>query len=389
MRQPQNKNRLMIGGAVAAVVVVGGGLAVWSMNKPSTEAPAAEAPAAAAHGTNEPLAMDAARITAAGIGLTQVEGGSLSSEIVAQGTVGGTPQGEAVLAARADGVISRISLRIGDAVGAGQTVALIESREASTIAAERAAAQARLTAARQVLTREERLFEAKITARQDLEGAQTALAEAEAEARRTTSAASAARVSGDGRSTGVVSPIAGRVTAAPAVLGSFVTAGTELFRVADIRQVQVEASVSASDAARVSVGDRARITLPDGDLAATVRSITPGVDAESRSATVLLTPASNAGLRPGQAIAVRIFTRDGQSGAPGVSVPEEAIQSFEGRDVVFVRTATGFVATPVLIGQRSGGRAQITSGLTAGQTIATRNAFLLKAELGKGSGEEE
>lgn len=389
MRQSQNKNRLMIGGAVAAVVIVGGGLAVWSMNKPSTEAPAAEAPAEAAHGADEPLAMNAARIAAAGIGLTQVEGGSLSSEIVAQGTVAGTPQGEAVLAARADGVISRISLRIGDAVGAGQTVALIESREASTIAAERASAQARLTAARQVLTREERLFAAKITARQDLEGAQTALAEADAEARRTTSAASAARVSSDGRSTGVVSPIAGRVTAAPAVLGSFVTAGTELFRVADIRQVQIEASVSASDAARVSVGDRARITLPDGDLAATVRSITPGVDAESRSATVLLTPASNAGLRPGQAISARILTRDGQSGAPGVSVPEEAIQSFEGRDVVFVRTATGFVATPVLIGQRSGGRAQITSGLTAGQTIATRNAFLLKAELGKGSGEEE
>ncbi|TPW03862.1 MAG: metal ion efflux membrane fusion protein family [bacterium] len=70
-------------------------------------------------------------------------------------------------------------------------------------------------------------------------------------------------------------------------------------------------------------------------------------------------------------------------------MPEEAIQTVEGRDVVFVRTATGFVATPVLIGQRSGGRAQITSGLRAGQTIATRNAFLLKAELGKGSGEEE
>ncbi|RZJ46700.1 MAG: efflux RND transporter periplasmic adaptor subunit, partial [Brevundimonas sp.] len=335
----------------------------------------------------EGLKMDAGRIQAAGIILAQVEGGSLSSEIVAQGTVAGTPQGEAVLAARADGVVSRLSLRLGDAVSAGQTVALIESREASTIAAERATASARLTAARQGLAREQRLFDAKITARQDLEAAQTVLAEAEAEARRTASAASAARVSGDGRNTGVVSPISGRITAAPAVLGSFVTAGTELFRVADIRQVQVEASVSAQDASRILAGDRARISLPEGDLDAVVRSITPGVDAESRSATVLLTPSATTGLRPGQAISARILTRDGQGGAIGVSVPEEAIQSVEGRDVVFVRTATGFMPTPVLIGQRSGGRAQITSGLTAGQTIATRNAFLLKAELGKGEAE--
>ncbi len=65
-------------------------------------------------------------------------------------------------------------------------------------------------------------------------------------------------------------------------------------------------------------------------------------------------------------------------------MPEEAIQTVEGRDVVFVRTATGFQAAPVIVGQRSGGRAQITSGLRAGQTIATRNAFLLKAALGAG-----
>jgi len=360
---------------------------IFAGSKPAeapVEATAAEAPA---HGADA-LPMDAARIQAAGIVLAPVEDGSLSAEILAQGTVAGTPQGEAVLAARADGVVSRISLRLGDAVSAGQTVALIESREASAIAAERATASARLTAARQGLAREQRLFDAKITARQDLEAAQTTLAEAQAEAGRTASAAAAARVSRDGRSTGVVSPISGRVTAAPVVLGSFVTAGTELFRVANSREVQIEASVSAQDSARIMVGDRARITLPEGDLDAVVRSITPGVDSESRSATVLLTPSASTGLRPGQAISARIFTRDGQ-GVAGVSVPDEAIQSFEGRDVVFIRTPTGFVATPVLTGQRSGGRTQVTSGLTAGQTIATRNAFLLKAELGKGSGEDE
>ncbi|MCF8506381.1 MAG: efflux RND transporter periplasmic adaptor subunit [Caulobacter sp.] len=384
MKTLTNKRRLLLG-AAAVVLLLGAGLTGRSVtrSKPGAAPEAAEA----AHGAGEGIEISGARILAANIVLAPVESGSLSAEVLAQGTVVGTPQGEAVLAARADGVVSRISLRLGDNVRAGQIVALIESREASTIVAERSAAQARLTAARQVLAREQRLFDAEITARQDLEAAQTALAEAEAEARRTAAAAAAARVSSDGRSTGVVSPISGRITSAPAVLGAFVPAGTELFRVANSSQIDIEASVSGSDAARIKPGDRARIHLPDGEIEAMVRSITPGVDLESRSATVLLSPSGTTGLRPGQAVSARIFTRDAQASV-GVTVPEDSIQTVEGREVVFVRTASGFKAVAVIVGQRGGGRAQITSGLTAGQSIATRNAFLLKAEMGKGEGEE-
>jgi cobalt-zinc-cadmium efflux system membrane fusion protein len=70
-------------------------------------------------------------------------------------------------------------------------------------------------------------------------------------------------------------------------------------------------------------------------------------------------------------------------------VPEDAVQSLGGRDVVFVRTAQGFRARSITIGQRSAGRVEILSGLKPGETIATRNAFLLKAELGKGAGGED
>jgi cobalt-zinc-cadmium efflux system membrane fusion protein len=38
-----------------------------------------------------------------------------------------------------------------------------------------------------------------------------------------------------------------------------------------------------------------------------------------------------------------------------IGLPEEAVQSVEGRDVVFVKTAKGFQATNVTVGQRSGG----------------------------------
>ena len=371
--------------SAAGILVATGAIVVWRVASPR---PAPDAPAQVEAAPPGVLTMTPTRIEAASIVVAPVEGGTLLAEILAPGTVVATPQGEAILAARADGVVTRLALRLGDPVHAGQTVALIESRDASSIAAERASAQARLTAARQTLDREQRLFDARITARQDLEAAQTALAEAQAEARRTTAAASAARVSADGRSTGVVSPINGRVTAAPATLGAYVTAGTELFRVADPKQIEVQAALAAADAARINIGDRALISLPEGDIAAIIRSITPGVDAESRSATAVLDLSSGTGLRPGQAVSVRIITRDDRH-AGGVSVPEEAVQTVAGREVVFVRTTSGFRLEPVTVGRRSSGRAEITSGLQPGQLIATRNAFLLKAELGKGAGEED
>jgi cobalt-zinc-cadmium efflux system membrane fusion protein len=188
----------------------------------------------------------------------------------------------------------------------------------------------------------------------------------------------------------VTSPIAGRVTAASVSLGAFVEPQTELFRVADPRLIQIEASVTGPDAQRIVPGDRAVLELADGrTLNVAVRSITPGLNAETRAATVVLTlPEGASFLQPGQTLRVRILPARA-SGTGGIVVPEEAVQTLEGKDVVFARAAQGFKATPVQVGARSAGRVEILGGLSAGQKVATKNAFLLKAELGKGSGEEE
>jgi cobalt-zinc-cadmium efflux system membrane fusion protein len=162
---------------------------------------------------------------------------------------------------------------------------------------------------------------------------------------------------------------------------------TELFRVADPRFVQVEASVTGADAARIAPGDPAVLSTSAGDTVnAVVRSVTPTLNAESRAATVVLVAAgAGPALTPGATLQARISPKTASPG--GIVIPEEAVQSIDGRDVVFVRSAKGFVVQPVVVTSRSAGRASIASGLQAGQSIATRNAFLLKAELNKG-GEE-
>lgn len=333
------------------------------------------------------IEMDDARAKAAGIVTEVTQAGGLGAEIIAQGVVAAAPDGEAVLTARAEGTITRITKRLGDSVAAGETIAWLESRDASAIAAERSTANARAVAARSAYAREKRLFDARVTARQDLEAAQAALAQAEAEVRRTQAAASAARISGDGRFLAVTSLISGRITKSDATLGSYVTAGTELFRVSDPRKIQINASVLPADARRIRAGDRAVIELLGGEtMYATVRSATPSLDPESRTATIVLVPEGVGQLTPGQGLRVRISPA-GAAPTSMISLPEEAVQTVEGREVVFVRTAKGFQATTVVTGQRGGGRIEVVDGLKPGAVVATKGAFLLKAEIGKGEAE--
>jgi cobalt-zinc-cadmium efflux system membrane fusion protein len=86
-------------------------------------------------------------------------------------------------------------------------------------------------------------------------------------------------------------------------------------------------------------------------------------------------------------VLARISTRSGD--ANGFVVPDDAVQTLDGHNVVFVRSDGEFRVTSVVVSSRAGGRVAIASGLKTGDVIATTNAFLLKAEIGKGADEEE
>ena len=393
MIEETNRTKLIAGLSVVALALAGSGVMLGrTLLAPS----AATAPATAGegehgeeeeHGPEGFVAMDAARTQAAGIATEAVSPGGLAAEIIAQGVVATTSEGEAVLTARADGAIVRITQHLGDNVRAGETIALLESREAATLVADRSKAAAQANAARSAYAREKRLFDARVTARQDLEAAQAGLAEAEAELRRSQSAAGASKLSGDGRTLAITSPVTGRLTRADARLGAYVLAGTDLFHVSDPNRLQVNASVLPADARRVRVGDTAVIELAGGETRmATVHSITPALDAQSKTATLILTPQGAAQLTAGQGVRVRVRP-GGQSSDGRMTLPEDAVQTVEGKNMVFVRGPKGFQATEVVIGERSGGRIEIVSGLPAGTVVATKGAFLLKAELGKGEAE--
>jgi cobalt-zinc-cadmium efflux system membrane fusion protein len=384
------KNRLYASTAVALIAAAGLGFGIARLTTPSAVPVVAAPTKAAAPASDDAVPLSAEAIRISEIGVAPAASGELDAAIPASATVAATPDAEAVLTARAAGTITRILKRIGDPVRAGETIALVESREASSIAADRSAAAARVTLAGRQLARERSLLAQGVSPRADYESAQANLAVAQADAQRASAAAGAARVTADGRSVAVASAITGRITAAPASLGQYVAAETELFRVADPRRLQITANVPPADASRVRAGDRVELTTNDGRMiAGRVRSDTGVVDPETRSATVVIVPSAGGSiLVPGQLIQARIFASGGAVRG-GVMVPQDAVQTIGNRTVVFVRTPGGFKARTVQVGARSGGLVAIVSGLAAGTPIATANAFLLKAELGKNAGGEE
>ena len=341
------------------------------------------------HGPGDLVSINDEQMRSAGIELVKVEAGS-GVELVFPATVNAAPTASARVDARASGVVQSITKTLGDPVRRGQTLANIESAEAASLASQQSVARARVTELQSAFAREKQLFDANVTARQDLEAAQANLSVARSELARAQAAFVAAGVSNNGRSLAVTSPLGGRITAAPAVLGSYVNAGEELFRIVDPSRLQIQVAVLSADAGRIAPGDQAIVSLPGGgEIEARVRSITPSLDADSRSAVAVLSLTRAAsGLQPGAFVETRILPAS-EALTGGYSVPADAVQAIEGQDVVFVKVKGGFKVQPVRIGKRSGGRVAIASGLTGSETIAGKNAFLIKAELGKAGAEHD
>jgi cobalt-zinc-cadmium efflux system membrane fusion protein len=373
--------------ALAATLVACGG-AKPTEEKAETEAgEGAEAPA---QGT---IKLSPQQIATAGIQLVRpTVGGGGAIELPA--TIEGDPQGTQVVSAAIGGRVVALTRNLGQPIGRGDTLAVIESREAAQLNAEVEAAQARAALARTNLRREQRLFEERVSAEQDLIAARTSAREADIALRLARQQVSAAGGGGGSLNRlAIRAPIGGRVIARSVTLGQTVAADAELFRVANLSTVSLTLALSPADAGRVRLGALVEVSAQDRQATARVTFVSPVLDATTRLVPVIATIDNRRGeWRVGESVQAAILLGGGGNeggGGSAVSVPSTAVQTIGDKPVVFVRTATGFRAVPVTLGQTSGASVTILSGLTGREQIAAANSFTLKAELGKGEGGDE
>lgn len=158
------------------------------------------------------------------------------------------------------------------------------------------------------------------------------------------------------------------------------------FVIADLSSVWVELSVYQRDLDRVRVGETVRVRAGEQGPQAEGRIayITPGVDENMRTATArVVLPNPDGKWRLGTFVEAFAVSPH----AAALVVPAAAIQTLEGKTVVFVAEEARVEARPVTLGHRGETLIEVLSGLAPGERVATANSFLLKAELGKSEAE--
>jgi len=180
------------------------------------------------------------------------------------------------------------------------------------------------------------------------------------------------------------SPATGDIVEKKVIQGQRVTAGDELFRIADHARVWVVAEVAEADIAAIKVGMRATVTLrafATEPHEGVVAFIYPEMmKPETRTVSVRIElPNADGELKPGMYADV-VFQAD-EGDAPMTAVPDSAIIDSGTRQVVLVAKGEGrFEPREVKLGRRGDGYTEIKDGLEVGEEVVTSATFLIDAE---------
>lgn len=180
------------------------------------------------------------------------------------------------------------------------------------------------------------------------------------------------------------STLAGTVLARPAIVGQAVNTDTPLMTIADLSSVWVDFSIFPQFVGRVREGTPVRISSaarPDLMADGRVGYVGPMLEQDTRIATArVVLPNPRGDWPPGLFVSVSLELEHARV---AVAVPDESVLRAEEGALVFVRRGSRFEPRTVVTGRTDGRLTEIVSGLAAGDSVVTRNAFVLKSELGK------
>lgn len=342
-----------------------------------------------------------------------------------------------------NGIVARVLVDVGDSVNAGETVALVNSPDISDAQASYLQDLARLGQSRALLktiqtrleisrTNEQRveaLNKEGIAAKKDVENARTATVALRSEEAAAVGALNAARAHLEAarvklRALGLAepkidyskefdpastatsdkivtsslpirAPVSGVVVKKGVFPGQIVGPGsstglnpdgrsTALMTIADLRKVWVLLEVPQSLAATVKLGKNINFrteSAPGRNFRGRVSKLAQSFNADTRTAQVRAEiDNSDRVLKPGMLIIASLEGESIQSSKP--AVPARALQTIDGKDVVFVKGSDHhYRLRPVACGDRSGSAVEIESGLRPEEEIVVDGAFFLKSEV--------
>lgn len=264
------------------------------------------------------------------------------------------------------GTITKINVKVGDEVHAGEVLAETDSRALSQQVSD---LQTNAALVNQVYEKQKNLWDQKIgteiqylqakTNKESMEKKMSALQE-------------------QLRMSKVISPINGTVDAVDIKLGQAVAPGVPAIRVINFSNLKVKADVAESYASKIRKGSEVVVHFPDTDdsIVTKVNFVSRAINNASRTFTVEVLLDDKKEYHPN--MVARLNINDYQSSQPAITVPVRTIQKDESNQS-FVFVAENGIARKkvVTIGKEYKGQAEITSGLKEGDILVTLGYDLL------------
>ena len=312
-------------------------------------------------------------------GVAAAEERSIQRSIEAPGTIEPVPGQFARVSAPVSGLTpARANLNMpapGDRVREGQTLAILSPSGGEGSYAD---LKGRVERLEREVRRAERLVEAEaipqkrlVEARHDLNLARAALQSMGG------NSAAGKTSADDGFNYHLKAPISGRVQERHLAPGSRVEVGTVLYTIVDPSRVWIRLRVPAEHAAAADRATGAVFTVEGSDTThETSRVVSTGaaIDTDTRTLPVRLEASNpNGALKIGMMADARLLLEDTQS---GVAIPNEAIQTEDGRPVAYVQTGgESFERRSLELGPTDGQYTLVERGVQAGEHVVTAGAY--------------
>ena len=284
------------------------------------------------------------------------------------------PRHEVDVVPKVAGRIESLRAEVGERVGAGQLLAVVEHQEIAWQARQAEAAvrvaRAGVDGARLERDRTKALFDGGSASPAQLDAARVKLDLTEAQLAQAEAAAGLARQNlANAR---VVAPFAGTVTRRPVNVGAQANTGTVLFTVQDVAALKLETSVDAATFARLARGQPVAVTVdarPGDAFRGQVTLLSPSLDPQTRRAAVELEIDNAAGRLMPNMFAHADITVAVLRGA--LVLPREALFDQPGGTLVYRLKNGRAEAVRPLLGPGGASRVVATAGLVDGDEVAT------------------
>lgn len=272
----------------------------------------------------------------------------------------------------------------------GQNIA--NRREIESARANLQAARAGLYKAQRIiasansgLEREQTIFRRNLNNTAQVQAARAGFVSAQADLRAAQSTLALLKSSPGGSvAVPIRASMAGVVQTRDVAVGELIQADAPLLTIVNLQTVALEANLFEVDFARVRIGSPVRVqtdAAPGRIFNGRITFLGSQVNPETRTVTARALVNNPGSLRPGMFARGQIQTG---IGSLSITVPAAAVLDDGAAKVVFVAQGGKYQRREVVVGNASGGRIEIKSGLKQGEQVVTEGGAALRAQAAKG-----